>query len=460
MIRLALISQILALVLPPLFSDNMVLQQGREVPVWGTADARENITVSLCDEGGIIVAKAKTKADKEGAWKVNLPAMKADGKTYYLAVNGRKENLVFENVSVGEVWLCSGQSNMAYEMRRSWQRAPLKGEDLCSAELQKPANPMIRVFIPGRPMRPGMPGPAVKNGWKVADGASLAPVSAVGYFFAKNLSEQLGVPVGIISSASGGSEIEQWLPGGNLYGYGIKALMPYAIGGFLWYQGESNLAHKTTDYLEKYVAMTEDWRAGFNSPDAPFYSVLLAPHTYSDRLHRGFFVTSEALPLFWQVQMNAAKAVKNSEIICITDLVDTPEDIHPSYKWIVGARLARLALKEHFAVEGAAEWSGPKAVSVRTEGDKAIVTFEHCAEGLKGRSNSVEPNSTPRLKWFEVAGADGVWHQALAEISGKNEVAVSHPDVAHPVSVRFAWRETAQPNLFNSEDLPAFPFVL
>lgn len=460
MIKSVLFFQILTLLLPQVFSDNMVLQQGRDVPVWGTAAAKESVTVTLTDEGGAVVAKAKTKADKEGAWMIQLPSMKAEGKTYTLAVDTRKESVKFSNVAVGEVWLCSGQSNMAYEMRRSWQRAPLKGEDLCTAELQKPANPMIRVFIPGRPMRPGAPAPAVKNGWKVADGTSLAPVSAVGYFFAKNISEQLGVPVGIISSASGGSEIEQWLPGGSLYGFGIKALMPYAIGGFLWYQGESNLAHKTTDYLEKYVALTEDWRSGFNSPDAPFYSVLLAPHTYSDRLHRGSFVTSEALPIFWQIQMNAAKAVKNSEIICITDLIDTPEDIHPSYKWIVGQRLAKLALKEHFAAEGATEWCGPRASSLRIDGDKAIVSFEHCAEGLKGRSNSVEPNSTPRLKWFEVAGADGIWHQALAEICGKNEVAVSHPEVAKPVSVRFAWRETAQPNLFNSEDLPAFPFVI
>ena len=517
--KLTLIFQILAIVVSQMFSDNMVLQQGREVPVWGTAAASETVSVTLTDEGGSVIAKAKTKADKQGSWSVNLPAMKADGKSLTLEIKGKKESLSFSNVAVGEVWLCSGQSNMAYEMLRSWQAAPRRGEDQTAVELARPANNMIRVLTPtrgggprpqgapqgqqpggqrpqggqpggpmpqggGQPGQPGGPqggpmpqgqaGPrpqggapqgmpqmmTEQGGWKVADGESLKKITAVGYFFAKNLSEKLGVPVGIISSSSGGSEIEQWIPGGNLYTSGIQALMPYAIGGFLWYQGESNLAHETTDYIEKFQTLTSDWRSGFNSPDAPFYCVLLAPHTYSDRLHRGHFVTSEALPLFWQTQLKASEIVGNSECICITDLIDTPEDIHPSYKWIVGERLANLAIKEHFKIEGAAEWSGPKASGLRIDGNKAIVTFDHVGEGLKGKSNSVEPNSTPRLKWFEVAGEDGIWHQAFAEIVSPNEVAVTHPEVAKPAAVRFAWRETAQPNLYNSLMLPAYPFIL
>lgn len=454
--KIALFFQLLTILLPQVFSDNMVLQQGREAPVWGIADAREAITVTLVDEAGVTLAKVKTKADKEGTWALNLPALHADGRTLVMTVQGKKESISYSNVAVGEVWLCSGQSNMAYEMLRSWQAAPRNGEDLATAELSKPQNQMIRVLTPGRAF-PGRPAP---GGWKVADGESLQRISAVGYFFAKNLSEQLGVPVGLISSSSGGSEIEQWLPGGMLYAGGIKPLMPFAIGGFLWYQGESNLAHETTDYVEKFETLVSDWRSGFGSADAPFYCVLLAPHTYSDRLHRGHFVTSEALPIFWQTQLEASKAVGNSECICISDLVDNVEDIHPSYKWFVGERLAKLAFKEHYALEEATEWSGPRAESLRIDDGRAIVTFAHCAEGLKAKSNSVEPNSTPRLKWFEVAGADGIWHPAFAEIVSPSEVAVTHPEVARPVAVRFGWHETAQPNLYNSEMLPAFPFVI
>ena len=465
--KFTLLLQLLAITMPQIFSNDMVLQQGRSVPVWGTAGASEAVTVTLAaEDGAAIAAKVKTKAAKDGSFRVDLPALTADGRTYTLTVAGKKESVTFTNVAVGEVWLCSGQSNMAYEMKRSWQAPPRKGEDLATAELEKDDNPMVRVFVPGRPRPQGWPMPqnmpqmAVDNGWKIAGAQSLGRISAAGYFFAKNLSEALGVPVGIISSASGGSAIEQWIPGGNLYDSGIKALFPFAVGGILWYQGETNLTLETPDYVEKFETLAADWRAGFESPDAPVYCVMLAPHTYSDRLHRGHTVTSEALPLFWQTQLEASEAVPNSRAICITDLVDNLEDIHPSYKWIVGERLANLALAETYKSPLVTEWSGPTAAGLRIDGAKAIVKFAHVADGLKGRSNSVEPNSTPRLKWFEVAGKDGVWHQALAEIISADEVAVSHPDVPDPAAVRFAWRETAQPNLFNSLDLPAYPFVL
>lgn len=455
--KLLFLVQLLALSLPNIFSNDMIFQQGRAVPVWGQADPSAAVTVTLFNEqSGASVAKVKTKADKQGNWTLNLPAMKAEGQSLKMTVVSKKENLEYANIAVGEVWLCSGQSNMAYSMRRGFNMAPpRKGEDLAALELEKPANPSVRVYLCGGG-RPGAPGPS----WKIADGQSLPQISAIGYFFGKDLAEDLNVPVGIISASSGGSAIAQWMPDGMLYNMQLKPIMPFAIGGFLWYQGETDLATGTPNYLDLYVTMTKDWREKFNSPDAPFYSVLLCPHTYSDRLHRGNFVTSEGLPKFWMLQLEAAAAIENSEAIFNSDLVDNLEDIHPSYKWIVGRRLANLALAKKYNVENAAEWSGPRAESVRTEGGKAIVTFSHCADGLKAKSNSVEPNSTPRVKWFEVAGADGVWHQAFAEIAGPNEVAVSHPEVANPVHVRFAWRETAQPNLFNSADLPAFPFNL
>lgn len=463
---LPLLLQILAVVMPQIFSDHMVLQQGRTVPVWGEAAPKEQIVVTLTPEaGGPAVATVKVRADKDGAWRVELPAGQADGRSYVLQVKGKKETVSFADVVYGEVWLASGQSNMAYEMRRSWQAPPRKGEDLATAELDKPANPQIRVFLSGsRPARWGEP---AHDSWKIADGESLAPVSAAGYFFAKKVQEELGVPVGLISASVGGSAIAQWLPGGNLGSRMVEPLMPFALAGFLWYQGETDLAQRNGHYLEDYEQLIAFWREGFDSPDAPAYSVMLAPHTFSDRMHHTSKVTAIALPQFWQTQLRSEQTVPNSAQIFISDLVDNLEDIHPSYKWEVGARLARLALVRHYGRTQLGESCGPRAESLRREADpegegqRLVVHFSHCGEGgLSGRSNSVEPRSIARLKWFEIAGADGVWHQAFADIIAKDEVAVYNSVVPAPVAVRFAWRETAQPNLFNDAGLPAYPFRL
>ena len=460
---LGLFIQILAVLMPQIFSDHMVLQQGRSVTVWGEASPREQLVITLVpEEGGKAVSTVKLRADSQGAWRAELPAGQADGRSYVLQVKGKKDVLRFTDVVFGEVWLCSGQSNMAYEMRRSWQAPPRRGEDLATEELQREANPAVRVFLSQR----GWPGMPIKNEWKIADGTSLAPVSAAGYFCAKELSEQLGVPVGLISASVGGSAISQWLPDGALYEGMVAPLAPFAIGGFLWYQGETDLSQRNAHYLEDYSTLVRVWRERFASPDAPVYSVMLAPHTYSDRMHRQSKVTAEELPLFWQIQLESENAVPNSAAIFISDLVDNLEDIHPSYKWDVGRRLARTALCLHYGRTDLGEWSGPRAESLRREaapdgeGKCLVVHFSHVGEGLSGRSNSVEPRSTARLKWFEIAGSDGVWRAALADITEAGEVAVYHPDVPEPAAVRFAWRETAQPNLFNSDGLPAYPFQL
>ncbi|MBQ7214139.1 MAG: hypothetical protein IJS25_06365, partial [Bacteroidales bacterium] len=213
-----LLIHLLALVMPQIFSDNMILQQGRNLPVWGQADPAAAVQVTLFDEAtGKSVAKVKGKADREGNWKLQLPSLKAEGQQLKMVVVSKKDELQFTGIAVGEVWVCSGQSNMAYAMRRGTMAPPRKGEDLAALELEKPANPAIRVFLCG-----GRPGSG--NSWKIADGQSIAPVSAVGYFFAKNLTEALGVPVGIISASSGGSLISQWMETGMLYNSQLKPL--------------------------------------------------------------------------------------------------------------------------------------------------------------------------------------------------------------------------------------------
>ncbi|MDO4163580.1 MAG: sialate O-acetylesterase [Bacteroides sp.] len=454
------------LTVPQILSSNMVLQQGREVPIWGTAQPNERITVSFAGQ------RLRTRADKEGRWQVTLKPLTATYEPRTLTVKGTHTSLSFDNVVVGEVWLCSGQSNMAYKVARGKYAAPAKGKDLGAEELQKPVNEKIRVFTTRRDNKP--------VAWKVADSISLSETSAVGYFFGKQLQQKLDVPVGIITSAVNGTRIEAWtaqqayaqspmfaaeqeagkgvLEGqtvGNLYDKLIEPLAPFALRGFLWYQGESNITSGIGErrYAEKLQVMTENWRSIFGNADAPFYYVLLAPHLYSGRTPKqGKPATAEELPIFRQQQIKAQSMIPHSDFISIWDLVDNAGDIHPSYKWKVGERLARLALVADYGVQNM-EATGPHAIKAETADSTVIVTFNHVGEGLKSRDRR-------RLNWFEVAGADGIFRPALADVCGTDSVKVYHPEVKHPVKVRFGWHETAMPNLVNSDNLPAMPFVM
>lgn len=448
---------------PSVISSDMVLQQGQKVPIWGMATPNERIKVTFCDQS------ISTRADAGGRWEVELQPMKADKSPKQMIIKGKKTSIVYENILVGEVWLCSGQSNMEYRMKLVPQFAPpAKGEDQAALELEKPANPMMRVFISDQ--KHSWPS------WKVADGKSLANVSVVGYFFGKNIQEKLDVPVGIIMAAVGGTRIETWtskeayrnssvfasqlaatgrisgLGPGERYEKLIVPLLPFAVKGFLWYQGESNCGIGDRAYVEKYKILVESWRKAFKNEDAPFYSVLLAPHIYSDRIHRSTSkaVTAEELPLFREQQLKTLSVVPNTDVIAISDLVDDLRDIHPSYKWKVGERLARVALAKDY---GSTEiiWSGPRVAEIKVRGNFIVVAFNHCAKGLR-------TNDGKRVLWFEVAGKDGIFRPAIADIEGKDKVKICHPMIDHPVKVRFGWHETAIPNLENSEGLPAVPF--
>lgn len=336
------------------------------------ATPNERIKVTFCDQS------ISTRAGAGGRWEVELHPMKADKSPKQMIIKGKKTSIVYENILVGEVWLCSGQSNMEYRMKLIPQFAPpAKGEDLAALELEKPANPMMRVFISDQKHS--------WSSWKVADGKSLANVSVVGYFLGKNIQKKLDVPVGIIMAAVGGTRIETWtskeayrnssvfvsqlaatgrisgLGPGERYEKLIVSLLPFAVKGFIWYQGESNCGIGDRTYVEKYKILVESWRKAFKNEDAPFYSVLLAPHIYSDRIHRNTSkaVTAEELPLFREQQLKTLSVVPNTDIIVISDLVDDLRDIHPSYKRKVGERLARVALAKDY---GSTEiiWSGPR----------------------------------------------------------------------------------------------------
>jgi sialate O-acetylesterase len=441
--------------LPAIFSDNMVLQRNQEIPVWGTDDKATEVTVILGD--------AKASAKVEGRkWMAKLPAQKASESTE-LTVEG-SSHVAFKNVAIGEVWLCSGQSNMEWTVAIS--KDPK--EEIAAAK-----HPLIRhIKINHTPA--GKPQQNVPSqGWQVCSPQTAGNFTAVGYYFGRHLQQELKVPIGLIGSNWGGTRIEPWTPPEGfkavsalkniadnldqfpqkgakgqinhqsalaLYNGMIHPLVPYAIQGALWYQGESNNGEGML-YAEKMKALIEGWRKVWGRDDMPFYYVQLAPFRYRSPMN---------LPGIWEAQA-AVLAVPHTGMAATTDTLGENEitDIHPKNKQEVGTRLARCALAKTYGKSDLV-YSGPVYKSMKVEGDRIRITFDHTVGGLASRDRKP-------LTWFTIAGADKKFVEAKAEIDG-DAVVVSADSIDQPVAVRFGWHEEAQPNLANKEGLPALPF--
>jgi len=414
--------------LPHIINDNMVLQQGQAVNVWGWADAGEPISVAISDN------VATTKADLSGTWSVKLPPMAADGKVYSLTVTGKNE-IVLENVVVGEVWIGSGQSNMAMAV---------KGAKNGAAEIAAANHPQLRLFLVPR-AKSGEPEKDTAGGvWRPCSPESVAGFSATAYYFAREVQSELNIPVGIIASSWGGTKIEPWTPSQEskavLYNAMIHPLAPVSVRGFVWYQGESNvLSLAGHQYFEMKKQLIEDWRRVWANDQLSFYFVHIAP--WSGRYGDG------ELPKLWEAQTKTL-SVPHTGMAVITDSVDNISDIHPVSKQVVGKRLALWALAKNYNKDIA--FSGPLFKSMTAEGDQVRLKFAHAEGGLATRDGK-EPNE------FTVSGPDGKFVPANARIDG-NDIVVSAKDIAEPVAVRFGWHKTANPNLINKAGLPAAPF--
>jgi sialate O-acetylesterase len=449
--------------LPKIIGNNMVLQREKPVPIWGWGTAGEQVTVKFLNQEKNVIA------NDSGYWKVTLSALKASAQPTEMIIKG-SSTIILSNILVGEVWLCSGQSNMEYPMKRfpSYTK-PMKGADSASIELSV-SNPNIRLFNVDQVIS----APDVTSkGWNCSDSLSMKNFSAVGYFFAKNIQKELNVPVGMISVCWGGSYIEQWTPAsayaalpafaeeasktplkidrfapGRNYNSMVQPLAPYALSGFLWYQGESNCgANDGMRYADKMQALVESWRKQWGNDNLPFYSALIAPFYYSNIKKDKRLCTPQTLPEFWEAQIQSLK-IPHTALVVTTDLVDQLSNIHPSYKWEVGRRFALIALAKDYGRDNLV-FSGPVYKSLKLKNNKAILTFSN-ANGLK--SSDGNP-----LSWFTIAGPEGKFVEANAVIDG-DKVIVSNSAVLKPVEVRFAWHESAQPNFFNAAGLPAFPF--
>jgi len=450
--------------LPKVITNNMVLQRNKPVAIWGKASANEKVTVSFAGQSKTAVT------DKTGNWQVKLNPMVTSAIPGKMIVSGTN-TITLTNILVGEVWLCSGQSNMEYPLDRKWKRymAPQKGTDVAEQELKNTKNPLIRILYVERKLQPELP----TKGWVDCNDTILRFVSAAGYFFAKELAENLNIPIGIISTSWGGTRVEQWTPPsafqqsplfkdsisgkknfkidgmipGKMFEGMLKPIIPYTIKGLLWYQGESNLMiHDTTTFAAKTRLMIDTWRSLWNDKELPFYFVQIAPHYYTKRKDK-LQHNTDLLPYYWEAQASCLQ-VPNTGMVVTTDLIDDLNNIHPSYKWEVGRRLSLWALAKEYGKK--VVYSGPLYRKMKVDKNRIILEFDHTGSGL------VSSDGKP-LTWFSITGKDHKFVHAEAEIKG-NKVIITSNEVSNPIAVRFAWEETAQPNLCNQEKLPASPF--
>ena len=446
--------------LPAILSDHMVLQRAAKVPVWGWAAPNEAVSVRFSSQ---MSAQARsTRAGPDGRWRVDLDLGSAPQAPGTLSVRGEANEIVVNDVLVGEVWLASGQSNMEKPFGEKKGQRPTFGSEETVAGADQPD---IRLFKVAK-IKAGQPAQDVTGAWVRTTPASLVATqfSAAAYHFGLQLKRSLDRPVGLIDASWGGTRIESWTPPdlvtpqtlppevkdkpASLYNGMIAGLAPFALKGALWYQGESNILH-TDDgpaYTPRMEALVSGWRRAFET-ELPFYYVQLAPHVYSvvraDQVSHG----TESLPRLREAQADALR-IPNTAMIVTTDLADDLRDIHPRDKASIGLRLANVALARTYGRPGI-EAFGPTWRGVRFAGGRAILGFDH-AQGLCSRDGKP-------LDWFEIAGEDGRFQPATASIEGSN-VIVSSPAVAEPKLVRFGWHEAASPNLVNRAGLPAVPF--
>ena len=425
---LSLATNVLAdVTLPKILGSNMVLQQDQPIKLWGWAEAGEEVTADLDGK------TATTKADDKGNWRLELPAMKADGKEYTLTISGKNE-IEFTNILIGEVWLGSGQSNMEWSV---------KGAKDAAKEIAAAKHPQIRLFKVQR-ARSATPAKDITAGqWQPCSPQTVAGFSATAYYFARALQQEIKVPVGIIASSWGGTRIEPWTPkngkGAVLYNAMIHPLAPFSLRGVIWYQGESNVLSKAgLKYHDLKEQLIADWRNAWGKDDLSFYYVHIGP--WSGRYGAG------ELPKLWEGQTKSLK-IPHTGMAVITDTVDNIADIHPRNKQDVGKRLALWALAKNYGKD--IVYSSPLYKAMKITGNEVRLEFAH-ADGLKSRDDK-------ELNEFTIAGADGKFVPAKAKIDD-NAVVVSAEGVAEPKQVRFGWHKTANPNLVNKAGLPAAPF--
>ncbi|MDO7171631.1 sialate O-acetylesterase [Mariniflexile sp. AS56] len=500
-----------------LFSDHMVIQRETEIPVWGWADPNEKVEVV-----GSWGKSATVITGADGTWTLKLKTPKAGGP-YNITITG-KNKIIIDDVLSGEVWLCTGQSNMDFALEkflkdsREPQYQPLV--EYLRTEVASANDDQLRHIEVLQNTSLYEKQSKFKGQWISAKGEDLKKITATGYFFAKELRKQLKVPIGLVECSWGGTRVEPWIseasyladenmkayfeasrkeiketieimdaegyvdadyeralanwkekgekgrkpkpathPKDNmqlpatLYNGMLNAVIPYAIKGAIWYQGESNAMYLANDYEDHFTAMINGWRADWNQGDFSFYFTQLAAcKRGDDEADKGWATVNN--------ELRKTLKLPNTGMAVLYDIGEA-SDIHPHNKMDAGKRFAFWALEKDYNIKVKAV-SGPLYKSHKVKAGKLEIEFTEAGSGLitahKHLLNDAVRVGEP-LKTFEIVGSDGIWKQAVAKIVSKNKIEVWNASVPNPAQVRYAWSGTPDgANLYNKEGLPAAVF--
>jgi len=439
-------------ILPAVIDNNMVLQQKSEAPLWGKAKPSTKVKITTSWNG----KSYTTQTGSDSLWRVSVSTPAAGGPFNITFDDGDK--LVLKNILIGEVWVCSGQSNMSMPVK-GFKNQPIAGSNelLLNAE-----NPKIRLIQIQRQYSVKPQFDCKVSPWTEASMESVSEFSAVGYMYAKILQEKLNVPVGIIMTAWGGTKIEAWTNSNSLdslsfikqpllkekakinhnsatvlYNAMINPLVGYGIKGFIWYQGEANRSNYD-QYDQLMEAMVKGWRKEWNMGELPFYYVQIAPFKY-DGNNKSAFLR--------EAQLKASTLIPNSGMVVSLD-VGKETFIHPPDKATIAKRLALLALANNYGMTKLA-YASPVYKSHKIVKDVATISFSHAENGLSSFGKN--------LSAFEIAGEDKVFYPAKATIVSEG-VKVQSDHVKVPVAVRYAFKDWVVGDLYNTEGFPASSF--
>ncbi|MEM6380076.1 MAG: sialate O-acetylesterase [Bacteroidota bacterium] len=438
----------------------MVLQRNANVRLWGWADPREQISIS----GSWFEERELVKASEDGYWELELQTTNSK-EPQTINLESKQSSLLLENILFGEVWVCSGQSNMQQPMK-GFKGQPTVGAALAIA---KSRNPNLRLFtVKKQGSKTPQENIRYFQGWTEASPDNVLEFSAVAYFFGKELQEILDVPVGLIHTSWGGSRIEAWMSKESLtkfqpvdledtdirsktnkvptalFNAMIHPILRYSITGVLWYQGESNRGDPES-YEQLFPEMVADWRERWSVGDFPFYYVQIAPFKYSK--DNTLFQSIENTAFIREAQLKCVDKIPNSGMVVTLD-VGAENSIHPPRKKEVSERLLFNALNHTYGYKSVDRFS-PIYDSMIEEDGALILSFKHAENGLYAYES---------LTGFEIAASDRVFYPATAKIINRKNVSVKSERVKNPVAVRYAWRNWVEGSLFDTNLLPASSF--
>lgn len=436
--------------LPNIFSDHMVLQREVDAKIWGWAKAGSHIKI----HGSWMQDTIGITTDYNGKWSGKIKTIGAGGP-YAISIQSGDEKLTISNVLLGDVFLCSGQSNMEW--------GGDQGLKEIMDELPNAYNSNIRLLQVNR-NGASTPQENISNNWSTLTPESLKPFSAIGYFLAKEINFEIGVPIGIINASWGGTSAEVWTPeqviqvdkelyelskqqienpyrphnNGVLWNSMISPLVGFPLKALFWYQGESNVS-TWWGYDKLMKAMVGSWRSAWEEK-MPFYFVQIAPFEYNNNIPKAALLREQ--------QNKTALELPNSGMVVTTDLVDNIKDIHPSQKKEVAVRLSKIALAELYG-KPMVDYKSPIYNGYKVVGNKMEISFHHLNGNLviKGK----------QLDDIYICSEDRVFHKAKSKVI-KNKLIVYSEDISNPVAVRFGFTEISMPNLFNENGLPIAPF--